>query len=92
MFDDEDPPCNICGKPACLVLDADTSQPRHFCHDHLSESWEALFRNTSTQPMRPCIVCGDPGEVRIIDLATVSLLDYCREHAPDEATELLKDD
>jgi hypothetical protein len=48
MFDDnnegEDPPCDICGKPSRLVLDADTDNPHYFCDDHLAESWSAVFR------------------------------------------------
>jgi hypothetical protein len=42
--------------------------------------------------MEPCIVCGVPGEVRIVDMSATSVKDYCRDHAPDEATELLEDD
>jgi hypothetical protein len=77
MFDDnnegEDPPCDICGKPSCLVLDTDTDNPTYFCDDHLPESWSAVFRETGPQPMGPCVVCGVPGEVRIIDMSTTSL-------------------
>jgi hypothetical protein len=42
-------------------LGADTSQPQHFCGDDLPDSWSAVFLNTSTQPMGPCIACGAPG-------------------------------
>lgn len=94
MFDDDDreePPCDICGEPSCLVLDADTAHRQHFCNDHLPESWNAVFRQVEGQPMEPCIVCGKPGELRIIDLHALAIRDYCGEHAPDEATEVLED-
>ena len=80
---ENDEVCDICGKPALLILDADKPCPWHLCEDHMPQKWRELFRRAEG-PMEPWIVCGGRSVIREIDLASVTLNHYCARHAPAE--------
>jgi hypothetical protein len=88
--DEADPPCAICGEPSSLSIDLGTESPWHLCEEHMPDKWRAIFASAK-QPLGPCVVCGSPGEVRQVDFTTATVKHYCRDHAPDEAVEILDD-